>query len=154
MKLRIHRNSLRLRLNRSDVEQFRKTGICAECLRFGSGSQLTFTLETSSRLTVMEAQYRQDCIRVLLPLDLAEEWSDSDQVSLSLNRTDVGGPSLLIEKDFQCLHRDETSPNDAVARSGPGLGLRAQSCLYYSCRRRSRPIVRPAKSITSLRSSR
>ena len=85
MKLRIHQNSLRLRLNRSDVEQFRKTGICAECLRFGSGSQLTY---------------------------MAQEWSGSDQVSLSLNRTDVGGPSLSIEKDFQCLHRDETSPSD------------------------------------------
>jgi uncharacterized protein DUF7009 len=83
-------------------------------LRFGTDSQLTYALEASSRLTVMEAQYRQDCIRVLLPLDMAQEWSGSDQVSLSLNRTDVGGPFLLIEKDFQCLHRDETSPNDNV----------------------------------------
>jgi hypothetical protein len=113
VKLRIHRNSLRLRLNRSDLEKFRKTGICTECLRFGSGSQLTYTLETSSRLTEMEALYRQDCIRVLLPLEVAQEWSGSDKVSLSLNRTD-GGPFLLIEKDFQCLHRDETSPNDNV----------------------------------------
>lgn len=112
MKLRIHGNSLRLRLDRSDIEQFRKTGICAECLRFGSGSQLTYTLETSPELTEMESQYRQDCIRVLLPLNMAQECSGSDQVSLSLNRTDAGGPSLLIEKDFQCLHRDETSPND------------------------------------------
>jgi hypothetical protein len=114
VKLRIHRNSLRLRLNRSDLEKFRKTGICAECLRFGSGSQLTYTLESSSRLTEMEALYRQDCIRVLLPLEIAQEWSGSDKVSLSLNRTDVGGPFLLIEKDFQCLYRDETSPNDNV----------------------------------------
>jgi hypothetical protein len=114
VKLRIHRNSLRLRLNRSDLEKFRKTGICAECFRFGPGSQLTYTLETSSRLTEMEALYRQDCIRVLLPLEMAQEWSGSDKVSLSFNRTDVGGPFLLIEKDFQCLHRDETSPNDDV----------------------------------------
>jgi hypothetical protein len=60
VKLRIHRNSLRLRLNRSDVERFRKTGICAECLRFGSGSQLTYTLEASSRWTVVEARYYRD----------------------------------------------------------------------------------------------
>ena len=52
MKLRIHEDSLRLRLNRSDVEQFRETGICAESLRFGSGSQLIYTLEICSRLTV------------------------------------------------------------------------------------------------------
>jgi hypothetical protein len=47
VKLRIQGNSLRLRLNRSDVEQFRETGILTESLRFGSGAQLTYTLETS-----------------------------------------------------------------------------------------------------------
>jgi hypothetical protein len=112
VKLRIHRNSLRLRLNRSDIEQFQKTGICAGTLRFGPASQLTYTLEASSRWTVMEARYYQDCIRVLLPLDVAQEWADSDQVSLSLNRPEGDSPSLLIEKDFQCLHREETNPND------------------------------------------
>jgi hypothetical protein len=75
MKLRIRQNSLRLRLNRSDVEQFRNTGICAGVLRFGPGSQLTYTLETSSRWTV-----------------------------ISLQHADESGPSVLIEKDFQCLN--------------------------------------------------
>jgi len=112
VKLRIHEDSLRLRLNRSDVEQFRETGICAESLRFGSGSQLIYTLEISSRVTVMEAQYRQDRIRILLPIEIARKWAGSDQISLSLNRVDGSGPTLLIEKDFQCLHSDERSPSD------------------------------------------
>lgn len=112
MKLRIHGDSLRLRLNRSDVEQFRTSGVCAAALRFDSNSQLAYTLETSSQLTAMEVRYLQDCIRVLLPLDMAQEWAGSDRISLSLNRTGASGPSLLIEKDFQCLHRDETNPAD------------------------------------------
>ena len=106
MKLRIHRNSLRLRLNRSDVEQFRKTGICADVIRFGPASQLTYTLETSSNWREMEARYNQDCIRVLVPLEMAQQWTDSDQVSLFLERDANNGPSLLVEKDFQCLHSD------------------------------------------------
>lgn len=48
MKLRIHKNSLRLRLSRRDVEQIQKTGICAESLRFASGLQLTYTVEAST----------------------------------------------------------------------------------------------------------
>jgi hypothetical protein len=112
MKLRIHANSLRVRLDRSDVEQFRRIGICAGALRFGSGSQLTYTLESSPGSITMEARYRQDCIRVLLPLEMAREWADSDQISLSLNRANDSGPSLLVEKDFQCLHRDERNPDD------------------------------------------
>jgi hypothetical protein len=112
MKLRIQGNSLRLRLNRSDVEQFRTSGVCAESLRFDSNSRLTYTLETSSRLTAMEVQYVQGCIRVRLPLDMAEEWAGSDRISLSLSRARDSGPSLLIEKDFQCLHREERNPAD------------------------------------------
>ncbi len=123
MKLRIHQNSLRLRLNRSDIEQFRKTGICASALRFGPGSQLTYTLEASSRWTVMEARYYHDCIRVLLPLDMAQQWADSEQVSLSLQRADDSGPSLLIEKDFQCLHSDERNHSgDADSFPNPLAG--------------------------------
>jgi hypothetical protein len=112
MKLRIQGNSLRLRLNRSDVEQFRTSGVCAESLRFDSNSQLTYTLETSSQLTAMEVRYVQDYIRVLLPLDMAEEWTGSDRISLSLRSASDCGPSLLIEKDFQCLHREERNPAD------------------------------------------
>src|ERR1700687_4415543 len=110
MKLRIQGNSLRWRLNRFDVEQFRTSGVCAESLRFDSNSQLTYTLETSSELTGMEVRYLQDCIRVRLPLDMAEEWGGADRISVSLSR--AGGPSLLIEKDFQCLHREERNPAD------------------------------------------
>jgi hypothetical protein len=106
VKLRIHGNSLRFRLNRSDVEQFRKTGICADVIRFGPASQLTYTLETSSNCREMEARYNQDCIRVLVPLEMAQQWTDSDQVSLFLERDANNGPSLLVEKDFQCLHSD------------------------------------------------
>ena len=110
MKLRIHGNSLRLRLNRPEIDQLRKTGSCAQSLRFGSGAYLTYIFATSSQFPSMDAQYQKDCIRILLPLDLAREWAGSDQVSLSLNRTDGSGTSLLIEKDFRCLHRDEANP--------------------------------------------
>ena len=127
MKLRLHRNSLRLRLNCSDVEQFRKTGICADVVRFGPGSQLTYTLETSSHWRVMEARYYQDSIRILLPLEMADQWADSAQVSLSLNRTDDGGPSLLIEKDLECLHSEERNPSDdADVFPNPSAGDQGQ----------------------------
>jgi hypothetical protein len=99
-------------LNRTDVDQLQETGICAESLQFGAGSQLTYTLETSSQFTVMEAQYRQDRIRILLPLEIARKWTGSEQISLTLDSVVGGGPSLLIEKDFRCLHSDERRPSD------------------------------------------
>ena len=112
MKLRIHNGSLRLRLDLADVDQLQETGICAESLQFGSGSQLIYTLETSSQFTVMEAQYGQDRIRILLPFEMARKWAGSDQISLSVDPALGGGPSLLIEKDFRCLHSDDRKPSD------------------------------------------
>jgi hypothetical protein len=126
VKLRIHGNSLRLRLSRSDVEQFRQRGACTESLRFGPSSQLSYVLEASSQVTAMEAQFRDDCIRILLPLDIAQVWAGSDQVSLSLNSGEGGGPSLLIEKDFQCSHRVEANPTEeAGAFPNPNAAIRA-----------------------------
>jgi hypothetical protein len=112
VKLRIHQNSVRLRLNRSDLEQFRQTGGCTEWLRFGPNSQLSYALEASSQVNAIEAQWREGCLRILLPLETAQVWAGSDQVSLSLNPGEGGGPSLLIEKDFQCLHGVREDPTE------------------------------------------
>jgi hypothetical protein len=123
MKLRIHANSLRLRLSRSEVEQLQQTGICTESLRFGWGSQLNYSLEVSSRIRVAEASYSNNCIRVLLPLDIAEAWAASSEVSLSITHSNGDVPSVLIEKDFQCLHLNQenstgsdTFPNPAARK--------------------------------------
>lgn len=119
MKLRIHENSLRLRLNRSDVEQFRQTGRRTESLRFGSGSQLSYTLEASPHITGVEASFGPDGILIVLPLDEAQAWAGSDQTSLSYPG-EGDTTSLLIEKDFQCLHRDEANETgDADAFPNP-----------------------------------
>jgi len=123
MKLRIHKDSLRLRLNRSDVEQFQETGMCTESPRFGPDSKLIYTVGISSQSKVMQARYRQDCIRILLRIEVARRWAASDQISLSLNPRDDSDPALLIEKDFQCLHSDERGlSDDAEGFSNPLSG--------------------------------
>jgi len=114
VKLRIHGNSLRLRLTRSEVEQLTETGFCTESLCFGPGSRLTYMLEASPDVTLIDVEYGEDCIRVFLPRDMAQAWAGSDQISLCSERAELGRPSLLIEKDFQCLHPKETTPNEAA----------------------------------------
>jgi hypothetical protein len=119
MKLRIHANSLRLRLSRSDVERLQQTGVCQESVQFGSGSQFGYALEVSSQLKVAEATYSHDCIRVLLPLGIAEAWAASSEVSLSVTRSIGDAPSVLIEKDFQCLHRDQENSTESDTFPNP-----------------------------------
>jgi hypothetical protein len=111
VKLRIHGNSLRLRLSRTDVDRLQQTGICSESVRFGPGSQLNYRLEASSDVSAVEARYGEEGIRILAPRELVRAWAESEEVSLSAGSGAANGLSLLIEKDFQCLHRDEANVN-------------------------------------------
>lgn len=127
MKVRIHKNSLRFRMSRSDVEQIRQKGRCSEALQFGSGSQLTYTLEASSQCDSICADYGNDCIRVYVPLALACSWADSDQVSLVQEPFKSGELSVVIEKDFQCLHGGYSASEGADAYPNPSaLPVRAR----------------------------
>lgn len=119
MKLRIHGNSLRFRLNRTDIEILDRTGLCEEQVRFGSGSRLVYALEASS-VTAIESEFSGGAIRVRVPLQMARTWTTSSQIALVTDRAGSDGPSLLIEKDFECLHRDErTEQDDANAFPNP-----------------------------------
>lgn len=125
MKVRVHKNSLRFRLNRSDVEQIRQTEICSEALQFGAGSKLTFTLEASSHCRTISAEYRDGSVRIYIPLGLARLWADSDH-SLVQEPAKSGELSVVIEKDFQCLHGDASASEDADAYPNPSaLQVRA-----------------------------
>ena len=59
------------------------------------------------------AQKVADDIPARLGADyMAQDWADSDHVSLSLQHSDSSGPSLLIEKDFQCLNCEGRNPSE------------------------------------------
>jgi hypothetical protein len=49
-------------------------------------------------------------IVVTLPTAVATEWIESDQTGIEAS---IGALRLLIEKDFQCLHREPASGEDA-----------------------------------------
>jgi len=113
MKLRLHGNQLRLRVSQSEVQRLAETGSVQETVKFAPGQTLTYTLE-SSAATALEAVFRDGQIRVTLPRHDVTHWIESDQVGIE----GTSGPLfVLIEKDFQCLHR--SSPEDADSFPNP-----------------------------------
>jgi hypothetical protein len=115
MKLLIHGNSLRLRLNQSEVAQFSKTGFVEDNIQFASGVGFTYTLESMSRLTAPQAYYANGSLRIQVPRADGTDWACSERVGISGEQpVESGQPlSILIEKDFQCLHGDEARDPDA-----------------------------------------
>ena len=113
MKLRIHGNALRLRLNQAEVAQFSKTGFFEDAIEFSPGVRLAYALESSSAIGSPQAVYRDGSLRIQVPRQAGFEWATTDQTGIS------GGshPAITVEKDFQCLHGG--GAHDAKAYPNP-----------------------------------
>lgn len=115
MKLRIHGNSLRLRLNQAEVSQFSKTGFVEDGIQFAPGASFSYALESLSNLSGPCATYQHGWLRIQIPAAQATEWVTTDLVGVAGEQPLGSGKqlSILIEKDFQCLHGSEGPDPDA-----------------------------------------
>jgi hypothetical protein len=123
VKLRIKGNAIRLRLSQKEVEQFAKTGVFEDSIKFGTGAdeRLVYALERSETASELTAAREGDTITVSVPLILANSWTNTDEVALQgEQKIEDDRLAILVEKDFQCLHKrpgeDESNnyPNPAA----------------------------------------
>jgi hypothetical protein len=115
MKLRIHENSLRLRLTQKEVAQLRLSGRVDAATCFAPDRMLSYSVETVPDADRVSAVFDEKAIRVGIPPVIANQWIDSDTVSIHASQPTGGALELqlLIEKDFQCLHRTADQEPDA-----------------------------------------
>ena len=123
MKLRIDGDSIRLRLSRSEVAEFAERGRVEDTVRFGHGAVLRYVLESAQNARSTRARFDYDCIRVSVPGQVAGQWAATDEVSITAEQPLEGRHqlSIVIEKDFQCLHKpgekdEDAFPNPLAAR--------------------------------------
>ncbi len=109
MKLRLHAGSLRLRLSRAEVASLQETGKVEDTIVFAPGQELRYAIEAADAAEVT-ATLDHANIRVILPLPVSKEWTESDQTGIEAS---TGTLRLLIEKDFQCLHREPEPGEDS-----------------------------------------
>jgi hypothetical protein len=105
MKLRLHANSIRLRLSRGEVAQLGATGQVDERITLHDGAVFGFSI-VSTEVPQITAGMADSRIVVSVPCSIANDWVVSDQVGLE-------APGILIEKDFQCLHQDAPVVDDS-----------------------------------------
>lgn len=104
MKLRIHKNSLRLRLDNDDLDRLLDTGSITEELRFGDGSDrvLSYSVETRETGVTPVAEFTEGRIRIYIRREEAANLADDSEVCIEASRSVEGADRLLIqvEKDF------------------------------------------------------
>ncbi|MCW5964792.1 MAG: hypothetical protein KIT83_12190 [Bryobacterales bacterium] len=96
MKLRIHGNSVRLRLRRSEVERFAKDGLLEESLVIGSG-ELGYKLVRTDAETV-GAEFNSGVLHVSVPSLQADAWVSGDEVGIYAQTSTV---EVILEKEFR-----------------------------------------------------
>jgi len=101
MKLRLQRNSVRLRLTRSEVERLRKNGAVEESVHFGERA-LTYRLEGVPQPDPVRARFADGAVIITVAREAADAWCASDEVGIY---ADAAGLLVSIEKDFRCLTR-------------------------------------------------
>src|SRR5215472_6323651 len=108
MKLRIHDNSIRLRLTRSEVARFERNGTIDSVIEFGLGADqgLRYGLESSPDVTGLEVRFLDHQLRILMPRATANEWTSGERVGVTGSQSLKGEKQLeiLVEKEFRRLH--------------------------------------------------
>jgi|tagenome__1003787_1003787.scaffolds.fasta_scaffold18597016_1 hypothetical protein len=108
MKLRLTSDSIRLRLNRTEVDEFSESGELTERIEFLglTPTALVYCLRFGSELGVGSVNFSNGEFVVTVPQERAKTWAHTrSEVGLYYNRELANGKSLRIsvEKDFQCI---------------------------------------------------
>jgi hypothetical protein len=124
MKLRLQFNSIRLRLKRSEVEQFFHTGRVEERIMCGTGDQESFhyLLEATDTVSSPKGWIAPAGVVVQVPKADALNWVLTDKIGIEGEQAIDHQASLriLIEKDFACL--DGTDEQNADTFPNPVAG--------------------------------
>ncbi len=99
MKLRCAKNSVRLRIRKSDIDQLRAEGFVQESVYFNENQILTYTLKIT-HISNIRGVFENGHILIEIPQQQAYQWMDSEQVGLESRQP----LHILIEKDFPCKH--------------------------------------------------
>jgi hypothetical protein len=116
MKLRLKGNSIRVRLDRRDIERLTDKGRVDDAVRFGPELAFSYAVETGpaphGRPT---AYYTAGCLTIRIDTDDAREWLAGDRVGFDHEQpVDGGVVRVLLEKDFACIDRPTGEETDDV----------------------------------------
>jgi Family of unknown function (DUF7009) len=119
MKLRFRQNSLRLRVNRREVEGLSNGLALEEYVHFPGATQLGYVLESGPSVGP-QIEFKAGTIRVAIPSATIQKWATTDAVGIYFDLPANGSVlKVAVEKDLECIDGppEEREP-DAYPRSG------------------------------------
>ena len=103
MKLRFRSNSLRLRLNRREVEALASGTSLREEVVFPNNAHFAYIFEPQAK-TSPEASFKDGVIRIAAPLATLRDWAHSEAIGLYFEvASQSASLRVAIEKDLECV---------------------------------------------------
>ncbi len=126
LKLRLHKQSVRVRLNQSEVERLGQGQPINYTLQLGNhdGEGWQFLLTPSADIQEICAVYVGASLQVQIPLQQAQALAKTDLVTVEASLALGTNPplTLFLEKDFQCLKpRLGTDDHDTFPNPAEGI---------------------------------
>jgi hypothetical protein len=125
MKLRLKGNSIRVRLDRRDIEGLIARGRIEDSLRFGPDLVFSYAVEIGAAPRERpRASYTVGRLAIRIDPRDAEKWLAGSRVGFDhLQDVDGGVVRVLLEKDFACIDRPAgEEADDAYAFPNPSAG--------------------------------
>lgn len=113
MKLRFDRNSLRLRLKKSDLEKLRNENVITEIIPFPKGT-FAYSLWIEKDQQEVSVMVEERSVKVMLPNGIALTWMNNNEVGIyhTMQVDENNNLDIIIEKDFPCKEAREEDPRD------------------------------------------
>ena len=122
MKLRLEGNSIRVRLDRRDIERLIDEGHVDDAVRFGPGLAFSYAVEAGPAARERpRVSYTDGHLTIQIDPADVEEWLSGDRVGFDhLQDVEGGVVRVLVEKDFACIDRPlGEEADDAYAFPNP-----------------------------------
>lgn len=112
MKLRLQAGEIRLRLKQHEVEHLAQGRPVEESVALAPHQKVTYAIVPREDLTAIAASLHENRMLIEVPTAALRDWAASDEEGL-YRAADGPHPSVSIEKDFKCLHREGASEQGA-----------------------------------------
>lgn len=114
MKLRFDKNSLRLRLKKSDVEVLQEHQSIQETIIFPNGA-FSYRLSLAAEVTEIATCLQDQLVEVTVPFSMALDWMNGIETGLyhTIVLNHQHSLNIIIEKDFACKDRADEDASDS-----------------------------------------
>ncbi|MGL1887404.1 MAG: hypothetical protein OCD76_12895 [Reichenbachiella sp.] len=102
MKLRVQGNFIRFRINQAELTSFAETGKLETVTQFDNGT-LVYSIIRDDKGDSVSSSFDGSRVEISVPNAVVDKWLEDTEVGFE--NSDQSKMRILVEKDFQCLHK-------------------------------------------------